>query len=170
MTVNVTLDSTGLLYPVPELPPVREDKPLGKTPKTPVKSGPPKRVTFTVVPSAAAHPRTGLKVGSTRVRLFKCLSRTDHTEGFSVKEIKAKCGMSPERGASGHLSCVIAEELERGRIKCRLDHRGHTARGIKVYYLTALGRRDLQRGTIDGTRYAGKRIGRAWTEKQRSAR
>jgi hypothetical protein len=106
--------------------------------------------------------RGGPKKGSTRVRLFKALENAGPTAGLSAAEIKKVTGMAEN---SGHLSMVLVEEVERGRLKVWTDHRGANAQEVKVYCLSALGKRDLAAGKVDRSSYAGRRIGKSYPSK-----
>lgn len=99
----------------------------------------------------------GMKVGSTRVRVFKALAKVSYPEGLSVEEVRAKCDLPPK---SGHVLSIVVEEVARGRFLKWAEGRGPNAVMTNVYCLTALGLSDLKAGKVDFTRYAGKRIGR----------
>lgn len=109
----------------------------------------------------------GLKTGSTRMRMFKALSRAEYPHsGMAVKDIKKATGMA-ER--SGHLTDLLAQELLRGRVRRWTGYQGKNEVEVYVYCLTALGRRDFDAGKVDGSRLAGNRIGTKWPRKRKLA-
>jgi len=107
-----------------------------------------------------------MKSGSTRVRLFKALSRVTYPDGLSVTELREKCGLAPK---SGHVLSLVVEEVEKGRFLKFTQARGPNAVEINVYCLTPLGLKDFRDKTIDFTNYAGKRIGTKWTRARKRA-
>lgn len=107
----------------------------------------------------------GTKKGSTRSRIFKALYGLQENDALTAGEIKKKCGL-PDN--SGHLGVLLAEEVRRGRLRKCVAFRGSDDRYIG-YYLSALGTRDFDAGTIDGSNYAGNRINVPWTKKRRKA-
>lgn len=99
----------------------------------------------------------GVRSGSTRVRVFKALSRVSYPEGLSVQEVRAKCDLPPK---SGHVLSIVVEEVARGRFAKWAEGRGEGNVMTNVYCLTPLGLADLRAGKVDFTRYAGRRIGK----------
>lgn len=103
-----------------------------------------------------------LKIGSTRVRMFKALNK--YPGGLTPRAIKEKTGMSNN---SGHLAVIFKEEIEKKRI--RIETHDVNERDVRFYLITPLGIKDLKSGNIDKTSMGGRRIGQKWTNKRRTA-
>ncbi len=118
-------------------------------------------------PSVKVSPKDLLE-GSTRMRLFRALWKHGGSkagEGLAVREIQEMCGIDTD---SGHLSSVIPQELTIGRILVSTSEREH-GKIVKVYRLSAQGRKAFESGAIDRNSYAGRRIGMRWSKARRNA-
>ena len=92
---------------------------------------------------------SNLRSGSTRMRLFKVLSRSH--DPMTPKGIMKRTGMLMR---SGHLYDVLREEIKKGRIRL-VENEGNWG-----YELTRAGRKAYLGGEIKEGRNAGKRIGK----------
>ncbi len=104
-----------------------------------------------------SNPNNPLHVGSTRLRLFRILSK--FPQGLSASQIKQKTGMLAN---SGHLAVLLGEEYDNGRINCQQHDIG--GKDVFIYLLTKKGLKDFKVGNIDKSKLAGNRIGKVWTK------
>lgn len=131
------------------------------------KKSPPVTVKRTRTPKKKKSDLSGgMKSGSTRVRLFKALSKVTYPDGLSVAELRTKCDIPK---SSGHVLSLMVEEVAKGRFLKFTQARGEGAVETNVYCLTPLGLKDFQNKTIDYTNYAGKRIGTPWSRARKRA-